>query len=98
MARSDRPAEPSSSSPATAPPSFDARLQRIEAIVAELEQKGLDLEPAIERYQEGIELLKQCHLALAQYRQRVEELSADAEQSLKPYLADPDAREPGAGR
>ena len=86
-AKDELPQEP-------AGPGFDERLRRLEAIVAELEQGRLELEPAIERYQEGIELLKQCHGVLGRYRKRVEELTADAEQSLKPYLADPDA---GAG-
>ena len=55
-----------------------------------MEQGELGLEPAIERYQEGIELLKACHAQLEGYRKRVEELSADAEASLRPYEADPD--------
>lgn len=71
-------------------PGFDARLERLQSIVSELEQGELGLEPAIERYQEGIELLKACHGQLQGYRKQVEELSADAEASLRPYEADPD--------
>ena len=80
-------------------PSFDERLARLETIVGELERGDLGLEPAIERYQEGIDLLKQCHTLLAGYRRRVEELTAEAEQSLKPYGRDPDLPpgEPGVG-
>jgi len=69
---------------------FDERLERLQSIVSELEQGELGLESAIERYQEGIELLKGCHGQLEGYRKRVEELSADAEASLRPYEADPD--------
>jgi farnesyl diphosphate synthase len=46
---------------------FDDKLGRLEKIVVELEQGGLGLEPAIERYQEGIQLLKECHRALERY-------------------------------
>lgn len=71
-------------------PTFDERLQRIESIVADLEQGDLGLEPAIDRYQEGIALLKDCHGVLAGYRKRVEELTGEAEASLAAYSNDPD--------
>ena len=70
---------------------FDQKLARLEALVAELEQGGLGLEPAIERYQEGIGLLKECHRALAGYQRRVEELSREAESEIRPFEGDPDA-------
>ena len=71
-------------------PSFDERLTRLETLVGELEQGGLELEPAIERYQEGIELLKNCHGTLERYKQRVEELTNDAQEALRPFEGDPD--------
>ena len=74
-----------------AEPDFDQRLDRLEAIVNELEGGGLGLEAAIERYQEGIEHLKLCHARLAGYKQRVEELTGEAEQILRPFAGDPDA-------
>lgn len=70
---------------------FDQRLERLEAIVGELEGGGLGLEVALERYQEGIEHLKRCHGRLETYRKRVEELTRDAEQVLRPLEGDPDA-------
>ncbi len=73
---------------------FDARLARLEAIVGELEEGGLSLEPAIARYQEGILLLKQCHHTLEGYRRQVEELTREAEDAIRPFDADPDL---GAG-
>lgn len=69
---------------------FDGKLERLERIVAELEQGGLGLEPSIERYQEGIELLKQCHTSLGEHRRRVEELTREAEGAMKPFEGDPD--------
>jgi exodeoxyribonuclease VII small subunit len=71
--------------------SLDQRLARLEAIVAELESGGVGLEQAIERYQEGVGLLKDCRTVLSGYRKRVEELSQSAEASLRAYAADPDA-------
>ena len=75
---------------------FDQRLARLEALVAELEQGGLGLEPAIERYQEGIELLKQCHGALAGFRRQVEELTREADEAMRPFEGDPDLERPRA--
>jgi len=69
---------------------FDGKLERLERIVAELEAGGLGLEPSIERYQEGIELLKQCHTSLGEHRRRVEELTREAEGAMKPFEGDPD--------
>lgn len=73
-------------------PGFDARLARLEAIVADLENGGLSLEASIERYQEGVRLLSDCRGVLAQYQKRVEELSNEAAGALMPYPNDPDAR------
>jgi exodeoxyribonuclease VII small subunit len=76
---------------------FDDKLSRLEKIVGELEQGGIGLEPAIERYQEGIQLLKECHGALEGYRRRVEELTRDAEAAMRPFEGDPDFSGPAAG-
>jgi exodeoxyribonuclease VII small subunit len=78
--------------------SFDASLARLEAIVAELENGGIALEPAIERYQEGVTLLKTCRGILAGFKQRVEELSASAELETRPYDGDPDDKRPADKR
>jgi exodeoxyribonuclease VII small subunit len=79
-----------SNAPRTEGGGFDEKLGRLEALVGELEQGGLGLEPAIERYQEGIQLLKECHGALAAYRRRVEELTREAGAAMRPFEDDPD--------
>lgn len=67
----------------TAPPaaspnaSFDERLQRLEALVQELEAGGGGLESALQRYAEGVRLLKECREALAAHKKTVEELTAE---------------------
>jgi exodeoxyribonuclease VII small subunit len=58
---------------------FDERLRALEAIAQELEQGELGLEHSIERYQQGVELLRTCHAQLALYQARVEELARDAD-------------------
>ena len=85
------PKKTSRSTSASEEPGFDARLARLEALVAELEEGELGLEPAIERYQEGVELLQRCRELLEAHQKRVEELSADAEAALRPFEGDPDA-------
>jgi exodeoxyribonuclease VII small subunit len=85
MASAKKPASETSGS-------FDQRLSRLEQIVAELETGKIALEPAIERYQEGVELLKSCRDLLDGFKKRVEELSADAEAGTVPYAGDPDAQ------
>ena len=72
-----------------AEPGFDERLARLEGIVGELENGGLGLERSIERYQEGVTLLRECRAVLERYKARVEELSAQGD-SVTPYAADPD--------
>jgi exodeoxyribonuclease VII small subunit len=77
--------------------SLDDRLKRLEAIVAELESGGAPLEQAIERYQEGVTILKECRAVLAVYRRRVEELSQNADESVHDYDGDPDVAAGTAG-
>ena len=75
-----------SDAPKAASPSqeegFDARLDRLEGLVAELEGGDLGLEEAMERFSEGVRLLGICREALGAYEERVEELSAQAEAGL----------------
>ncbi len=71
-------------------PTFDERLLRLEELVHEMESGELGLESAIERYKEGVGLLKSCRGVLDGYRRQVEELAEDAEASLQPYEGDPD--------
>jgi exodeoxyribonuclease VII small subunit len=85
---SSTPAAPEAGSGSGETPSFDERLKRLEEIVTELEQGRIGLESAIERYQEGSALVRQCRTILDGYQRRVEELT---EAGSKPYSGDPDA-------
>lgn len=87
----------SSKAPQNVPPqpgppeveSFDQRLERLEKIVTELEQGRIGLEQALERYQEGVGLLRSCRSTLDGFRKRVEELAESG--ALQPLAGDPDA-------
>jgi exodeoxyribonuclease VII small subunit len=60
--------------------SFEQALQRLQAIVQELEQGELGLDRALERYEEGVKLLRQCHDTLQKAERKIELLSGvDAE-------------------
>lgn len=67
---------------------FDQRLERLEKIVLELEQGRIGLEQSLDRYQEGVALLRSCRATLDGFRQRIEELQEGGE--LKPLGNDPD--------
>jgi exodeoxyribonuclease VII small subunit len=79
------------------PAAFDARLERLEGLVTELESGGLGLEAAIERYREGVALLRGCRDTLASFQKQVEELGQDAAGGARPYAGDPDVDGPGGG-
>jgi len=76
---------------------FDARLARLEALVVELEGGGLGLEAAIERYRDGVALLRGCRATLASLHKQVEELGAEAGSESRPYAGDPDVAEGRGG-
>lgn len=78
------------------PAAFDARLARLEGLVAELEGGGLGLEAAIERYREGVALLRGCRETLTSFQKQVQELGQDAAVAARPYAGDPDVAGPGA--
>lgn len=69
---------------------FDARLERLEALVGELEGGDLGLEEAMERFAEGVKLLGGCREALLGYEKRVEELASEAEEGLEAFEVEDD--------
>jgi exodeoxyribonuclease VII small subunit len=56
-------------------PSFEASLDELEAIVAELEGGKLGLSDALARYERGVKHLKACHQWLQQAERKIELLS-----------------------
>ncbi|MEW6573059.1 MAG: exodeoxyribonuclease VII small subunit [Bacillota bacterium] len=53
------------------PLSFEQCLERLEAVVKEIESGNLDLDTAISRFTEGMELVKQCRMLLSGAEQKL---------------------------
>ena len=59
-------------------------LRRLEAIVAELERGGMDLETTLNRFEEGSKLLERCQAELKEAEGRLENLRlTDAEAAVE---------------
>ncbi|PQO41007.1 exodeoxyribonuclease VII small subunit [Blastopirellula marina] len=62
------------------PPKFEEGLAELQTIVQQLETGQLGLDEALDKYQRGIEVLKQCHSVLKTTERKIELLSGvDAE-------------------
>ncbi len=59
--------------------SFEAALERLEAIVHKLETGGASLEESIARYTEGVALRSQCDVKLKDAQARIEKLQIGAD-------------------
>lgn len=59
--------------------SFEEALKRIEQILKQLENKDLDLEEAINLYEEGLRLIYFCEEKLKNARTRIEVILKDRE-------------------
>jgi exodeoxyribonuclease VII small subunit len=60
----------------SAQPSFDDGLDRLEALVQQLESGSLSLEEALTRFEEGVQLSQSLQKQLAEAQRRVEVLKA----------------------
>jgi len=54
---------------------FEESLKKLEKIVEDLEKKDLSLDEALKKYQEGIELARQCSERLASAKKKIELLT-----------------------
>lgn len=69
------------------PRSFEDSMNRLETIVALLEQGEVPLEDALARYEEGVDLVRRCRQQLSQAELKVRKLvegSADSVESDQP--------------
>jgi exodeoxyribonuclease VII small subunit len=57
---------------------FEGAMDRLEAIVAQMESGKLALEDLIVRYEEGMNLVKVCHERLASAEQKIEIIARDS--------------------
>ena len=72
-------------------PGFEAALNRLEALVAEMEAGQLSLEELIGRFEEGQKLLRLCHTTLNEVERKVELLvNRDGKVAAEPFVEVPD--------
>ena len=66
--------------------SFEQRLNKLEALVQELESGELELADSLDRFKQGVELSKQCREMLDQAQQTIETLSNPGDEtSAEPF-------------
>lgn len=62
---------------------FEQAMARLEKIVGGIEQGKIGLEESIERFAEGMELIKHCRGVLADAELKIQKLQSDADGRLK---------------
>lgn len=72
--------------PADAAPSLEARLGRLEEILARMESEEIELEEALALFEEGVTHVRRAEQILAETELKVEELLADG--TTRPVEAD----------
>jgi exodeoxyribonuclease VII small subunit len=87
------PRKTSAETPTDEAPGFEASLERLEAIVHELEGGELTLEESLARYEEGMRLSQRLTRTLDEAERRIERLHGEGEApGTRPF--EPDAEEP----
>lgn len=66
------------------PPSFEEAVEELESIIERIESGEVGLEQAIEQYESGCVLIKRCRAILDRAERRIEELTADGADGLRP--------------
>ena len=74
-------------------PTFEEAIDRLEAIVDQIEAGEVGLEEALKRYDEGMKLVSRCRSILDAAEKKITELTADEEGGLIEAESDD---EPGA--
>ena len=89
-----RPARDKAANPPHEPEElgFEEALGRLESLVGELEDGGLELESALAAFEQGVALARRCAGQLEEAEQRIDALVRDGEQWLaRPFQdTDPD--------
>jgi len=69
-------------------PTFEQALAKLESIVEAIEQGKIGLEESIQRYEEGMELIKHCRKILAAAEQKIQKLQLTETGELTPEPLD----------
>ena len=76
---------------------FEEELGDLEELVEELDRGELDLEEAIEKYEQAVRAYRRCRRYLGQARKKIEILVKDAEGGIETVPFDESAEESGGG-
>jgi len=78
-------------------PSFEESLKRLETIAEQIERGEIGLEESIQRYEEGMGLVRYCRDVLTKAELRIQELQHQADGTLGAveFVASPEAESPG---
>lgn len=89
----------SDETPTTPPSSFEQSLAQLEAIVGDLEEGRIGLEASLQRFEEGVRLLRNCQSLLETAERRIEILTSSptaATLEMAPFDAAATFTEPSA--
>jgi exodeoxyribonuclease VII small subunit len=71
-------------------PQFETALAELEQLVVRMERGELSLEEALQTFERGIALTRECQSALRDAEQKIQLLSrADGSESLSPFAENP---------
>jgi exodeoxyribonuclease VII small subunit len=65
-------------------PTFEEALQQLETIAAQIERGEIGLEESIQKYEEGMSLVRLCRETLAKAEMKIQELQQKADGTLEP--------------
>jgi exodeoxyribonuclease VII small subunit len=66
------------------PETFEAKIERLEGIVKDIEEGRVGLEESIRKYEDGMKLLKECRRVLSEAEQRIQTLQKAEDGTLQP--------------
>ena len=91
LARDPKPAALPSEGAATAAPDFEQALAELESLVERLERGDLPLDEALQTFERGVGLTRQCQTALKAAQQKVEILlKRSGEAGVEPFTVPED--------
>lgn len=67
-----------------APKSFEEGMERLNAILAQLQQEDTSLADSVKLYAEAATLMQYCHTALEKTSLQIEEIDAKIAQTMQP--------------
>ena len=69
---------------------FDQSLERLEEIVANLEEEDISVEDALKLYEEGVRLVKSCRKKLSEVEKKIELITEDGFGEVKKRIVSED--------